>query len=60
MKRSLAVLVCAVALVASACGAKGDDTGAAQGASSTTAAGSGTTGTSTAKFGDLESPCGPG
>jgi ABC-type branched-subunit amino acid transport system substrate-binding protein len=60
MKRSLAVLVCAVALVASACGAKGDDTGAAQGASSTTAADSGSSGTSSAKFGDLDSPCGSG
>ena len=60
MKRSLAVLVCAVALVAAACGAKGDDKGAAQGASSTTVAASGSSGTSSVKFGDLESPCGKG
>ena len=58
MKRSLAVLVCAMALVASACGAKGDDTGAA--AASTTVASSGSSQTSAAKFGDLDSPCGPG
>ena len=58
MKRSLAVLVCAMALVASACGAKGDDSGAA--ASSTTVAESGSSGASAAKFGDLDSPCGPG
>ncbi|MFM7068403.1 MAG: hypothetical protein ACKOYM_02980, partial [Actinomycetes bacterium] len=58
MKRSIAVLTCALALVAAACGAKGDDKGVAQGASSTTTAAGGSS--SGVKFGDLDSPCGPG
>ncbi len=57
MKRSLAILACVVALVASACGASGDETGTEEegGATETTLA----EGTST-KWGDLESPCGEG
>lgn len=58
MKRSLVLLLCATALVAGACGAKGDDTGAAQGASTTAAPGS--SAPAGKKFGDLDSPCGPG
>ncbi len=57
MKRTLAILVCAVALVATACGASGDEEGTEEeGSTETTAAG----GAETASFGDLESPCGEG
>lgn len=57
MKRSLAILLCAVALVASACGASGDEEVTEDEESTeTTAAG----GADTASFGDLESPCGEG
>ena len=57
MKRTLAILVCAVALVATACGASGDE-GAdenEEGSTETTAAAAETT-----SFGDLDSPCGEG
>jgi len=56
LKRSLAILACVVALVASACGASGDETGAEEeeGTSTTLAEGTST------KWGDLESPCGEG
>lgn len=57
MKRTLAILVCAVALVATACGASGDDNASEneEESTETTAPAADTT-----SFGDLESPCGDG
>ena len=57
MKRSLAILACVVALVASACGASGDEAGTEdEGETTETTAAESTS----AKWGDLESPCGEG
>ena len=58
MKRSLAVLLCVLALAASACGASGESSGeeSDEGVTETTAA----TGDDAAMWGDLESPCGEG
>ena len=60
MKRSLIILVCALALFAASCGAKGSSTDASSenegGSTETTAA----SGTDAAMWGDLESPCGKG
>ena len=56
MKRQVVVLLVAVAVLAAACGARGDDPSAVLGPTTTA-----TTQASTAqKFGDLDSPCGPG
>ncbi len=57
MKRTLAVVVCAFALVATACGASGDEeTTENEGETTETTAAS----ADAASFGDLESPCGEG
>jgi len=60
VKRSLLILVCAVALVAAACGAKSSSNNSASenegGSTKTTAA----AGTDAAMWGDLKSPCGKG
>lgn len=58
MKRSLAVLLCAVALLGAACGASGDSTGSEDDGTTTTVANGG--GDGEAAFGDLPSPCGEG
>ncbi len=56
MKRTLAILVCAVALVGSACGASGDDNAQENEGETTTTSASG----DNASFGDLPTPCGEG
>ena len=58
MKRSLAVLLCTLAVLATACGASGSDsaTDESEGGSETTVA----QGDDVAMWGDLESPCGEG
>jgi len=58
LKRSLAVLLCVLALAASACGASGESSGeeSDEGVTETTAA----TGDDAAMWGDLESPCSEG
>jgi len=58
MKRSLAVLLCATALLAGACGAKGEDTATEQEGATTTAVDS--SASAVKKWGDLDSPCGSG
>jgi hypothetical protein len=57
VKRTLAILLCAVALVGAACGASGDDeaTESEEGTTETTAPAADST-----SFGDLPSPCGEG
>ncbi len=56
MKRTLAILVCAVALVATACGASGDEEVTENEGETATTVASG----DDASFGDLPSPCGDG
>jgi len=56
VKRTLAILVCAVALVATACGASGDDEVTENEGETTTTVAAG----DDASFGDLPSPCGDG
>jgi hypothetical protein len=58
MKRTLAILTCVLALLASACGASGDETGQEDEAGTTTAPGN--NGGGSEMWGDLESPCGEG
>jgi ABC-type branched-subunit amino acid transport system substrate-binding protein len=57
VKRTLAVLICAVALLGASCGASGDETGQEdENVTETTAGG----GNGAEKWGDLDSPCGEG
>ena len=58
MKRTLAILMCALALVAGACGASGDEDGAVEEEESGQSEQGG--GESAEAWGDLESPCGEG
>ncbi len=57
MKRTLAILVCALSLVGAACGASGDETGTENEEGGTEET---TPSASDEGFGDLESPCGEG
>lgn len=58
VKRTLAILMCALALVASACGASGDEGATEDEGTETPAEGNGDDGA--AMWGDLDSPCGEG
>ena len=58
MKRTLAILVTALALVAAACGASGDEEGTSEEEGTETTAAE--AGSGDGSFGDLESPCGDG
>jgi ABC-type branched-subunit amino acid transport system substrate-binding protein len=59
VKRTLAILMCALALVAGACGASGDDEGAVEEEESSESE-QGGNGSGGDAWGDLESPCGEG
>ena len=59
MKRTLAILMCALALVAGACGASGDEEGAVEEEESGQSEQGGSQGGGDG-WGDLESPCGEG
>ena len=59
MKRTLAILMCAMALLAGACGASGDEEGATEEEEGTEVEQGGGD-SDGAMWGDLESPCGDG